>query len=60
MEGKKLFFEYICKARLKCETEKKKKILKSLSVLKEDCQAFDLLGNKAEKLAETFKYPMYL
>ena len=55
MEGKKLFFEYICKARLKCGTEKKKKILKSLSVLKEDCQAFGLLGNKAEKLAETFK-----
>ena len=60
MEDKKLFFEYICKARLKSGTEKKKKILKYLSVLKEDCQAFDLLGNKAEKIAETFKHPMYL
>ena len=60
MKGKKLFFEYICKAKLKSGTKKKKKILKSLSVLKEDCQAFGLLGNKAEKIAETFKYPMYL
>ena len=60
VKGKKLFFEYICKAKLKSGTEKKKKILKSLSVLKEDCQAFGLLGNKAEKIAETFKYPMYL
>ena len=60
MEDKKLFFEYICKVRLKSGTEKKKKILKYLSVLKEDCQAFDLLGNKAEKIAETFKHPMYL
>ena len=41
-------------------TEKIKKILKYLSVLKEDCQAFGLLGNKAEKVAEAFKYPMYL
>ena len=58
--SKKSFFEPICKARLKTGTEKKKKILKSLSVLKEDCQAFGLLGNKAQKLAEAFKYPMYL
>ena len=59
MEGKKSFFEPICNARLKTVT-KKKKILKALSVLKEDCQAFGLLGKKARKLAETFKYPMYL
>ena len=52
MEGKKSFFEPICKARLKTGAEKKKKFFKSLSVLKEDCQAFGLLGNKAEKLAE--------
>ena len=58
--GKKSFFEPVCKAKLKTGTEKKKKILKSLSVLKEDCQAFGLLGNKVEKLAEAFKYPMYL
>ena len=56
MEGKELFFEPICKARLKSRTEKKQKILKSLSVIKEDFQAFGLLGNKAEKLAEAFKY----
>ena len=60
MESKKPFFEPICKATLKTGTEKKKKILKSLSFLKEDCQAFGLLGKKAEKLAEAFKYPMYL
>ena len=42
-----LVFEPISKTG----TEKKKKILKSSSVLKEDCQAFDLLGNKTEKIA---------
>ena len=55
-EGKKSFFKPICKARLKNGNEKKKKISKSLTVLK----VVGLLGNKAEKLAETFKYPMYL
>ena len=60
VQGKKSFSELICKARLKTGTEKKKKILKSLSVIKEDCRAFGLLGNKAEKLAEALKYPMYL
>ena len=56
VEGKKSFFKPICKAKLKNGNEKKKKISKSLTVLK----AVGLLGNKAEKLAETFKYPMYL
>ena len=60
MEGKKSFFELTCKTRLKSGTEKKKKILKSLLVAKEDCQAFGLLGNKEEKLAEVFQYQMYL
>ena len=60
MEGKKSFFELTCKIRLKSGTEKKKKILKSLLVAKEDCQAFGLLGNKEEKLAEVFQYQMYL
>ena len=60
MEGKKSFFEPFCKTRLKSGTEKKKKILKSLSVSKEDYQVFDLLGKKAEKLAEAFKYLIYL
>ena len=60
MEGKKSFFEFTCKTRLKSGTEKKKKILKSLLVTKEDCQAFGLLGNKEEKLAEVFQYQMYL
>ena len=58
MEGKKSFFEPICKVRLKTGSEKKKKVLKSLSVLNEDCQAFGLLVNKTEKLAEAFKYPI--
>ena len=58
VEGKKSFFEPICKVRLKTGSEKKKKVLKSLSVLKEDCQAFGLLVNKTEKLAEAFKYPI--
>ena len=56
VEGKKSFFEPICKVRLKTGSEKKKKVLKSLSVLKEDCQAFGLLVNKTEKLAKGFKY----
>ena len=56
MEGKKSLFEPICKTRLKSGTEKKKKILKSLSVSKEDCQVFGLLGKKVEKLAEASKY----
>ena len=43
---------------MKTGTEKKRKILKFLSVLKEDYQAFGLLGTKAEKLAEAFKYPI--
>ena len=60
MEGKKSFFEPTCKAILKSGTEKKKKILKSLLVAKEDCQAFGLLRNKEEKLAEVFQYQMYL
>ena len=60
MEGKKSFFEVIFKARLKIGIEKKKKILKALSALKEDCQAFSLLGKKTKKLAEGFKYPMYV
>ena len=51
-----MFFEPICKVKLKTGSEKKKKILKSLSVLKEDWQAFDFLVNKTEKLAEAFKY----
>ena len=58
VEGKKSFFGPICKLRLKTGSEKKKKVLKSLSVLKEDCQAFGLLVNKTEKLAEAFKYPI--
>ena len=37
-------------------TEKKKRTLRSFSVLKEDCQAFVLLGKKAKKLALAFKY----
>ena len=41
----------IFEPRSKTGTEKKKKILKSSSILKEDCQAFDLLGNKTEKIA---------
>ena len=60
MDSKKSFFEPICKAILKTGAEKKTKILKSLSVLKEDCQAFGLLGKTVEKLAETFKYSLYL
>ena len=60
MEGKKSFFEPTCKTIIKSGTEKKKKILKSLLVTKEDCQAFGLLGNKEEKLAEVFQYQMYL
>ena len=36
VEGKKSFFEPICKVKLKTGSEKKKKLLKSLSVLKED------------------------
>ena len=58
MKDKKLFFERICKVRLKTGSEKKKDVLKSLSALKEDCQAFSLLLNKTEKLAEAFKYPI--
>ena len=58
VESKKLFFERICKVRLKTGSEKKKGVLKSLSVLKEDCQAFSLLLNKTEKLAQAFKYPI--
>ena len=62
MEGKKSFLEPICKVKLKTGSKKKKKVLKSLSVLKEnykeDCQAFGLLVNKTEKLAEAFKYPI--
>ena len=55
-----VFYMHIkrCKARLKTGTKKKKKTLKFLSVLEEDCQAFVLLGKKAEKLAEAFKYPI--
>ena len=60
VESKKSFFEPICKARLKTGTGKNLKILKSLSILKEACQGFGVLGNKAEKLAEAFKYPRYL
>ena len=58
VESKKLFFERICKVRLKTGSEKKKGVLKSLSVLKEDCQAFSLLLNKTEKLAQAFKFPI--
>ena len=62
MEGKKSFLEPICKVKLKTGSKKKKKVLKSLSVLKEnykeDCQAFGLFVNKTEKLAEAFKYPI--
>ena len=57
-EGKNSFLEPICKTTLKTGSKKKKKISKSFSVLKEDCQAFGLLVNKAEKLSETFKYPV--
>ena len=60
MEGKKSFFEVIFKATLKIGIEKKTKILKALSALKEDCQAFGVLGKKTKKLAEGFKYPMYV
>ena len=60
VDGKKSFFELTCKTRVKSGTEKKKKILKSLLVAKEDCQAFGLLGNKEEKLAVVFQYQMYL
>ena len=38
--------------------QEEKEDFKSLSVLREDCQAFSLLGKKAEKLAEAFKYPI--
>ena len=58
MEGKKSFFEPICKVILKTGSEKKKKVLKCLSILKEDCQAFGLLVDKTEKLAEALKYPI--
>ena len=54
MEGKKLFFEPIYKS----PGIEKKKILKAISALKEDCQTFGLLTKKAEKLVERFKYPM--
>ena len=56
VECKRSFFEPICKVKLKTGSEKKKKLLKSLSVLKEDWQAFGFLVNKTEKLAEAFKY----
>ena len=54
MEGKKLFFEPIYKS----PGIEKKKTLKAISALKEDCQTFGLLTKKAEKLVERFKYPM--
>ena len=55
VEDKKSFFEPFCKARLITRNEKKKKLLKPLSVVKEVCQDFCLLIDKAVKFAEAFK-----
>ena len=41
---------------MKIGNEEKNKNLKILSVLKEDCQGFGLLVNKAEKRTKAFKY----
>ena len=43
VEYKKWFCEPFCKAKLITGNEMKKKFLKLLSVVKEVCQAFDLL-----------------
>ena len=56
MEDKKSFFEPFSKVRLITENETNKKFLKALSVVKEVCQDFGLLSNKAVKLTEAFKY----
>ena len=56
MEDKKSFFEPFSKASLLTGNAKKKKFLKTLSVVKEVCQAFVLLVNKVVKPTEAFKY----
>ena len=46
VEGKKSYFQPFCKANLITENKRKKKFLKSLSVVKEVCRAFGVLVNK--------------
>ena len=41
---------------MKIRNKKKNKILKFFSVVSEDCQAFGVLVNKAQKLTKAFKY----
>ena len=56
MKDKKSFFEPFWKARLIAGNDMKNNFLKHSTVIKEVCQAFGLLINKAIKFTETFKY----
>ena len=51
VEDKKSFFELFCKARLITGNEIKKKVFETFMVVKEVCQAFGLLVNKAVNLS---------
>ena len=57
-ECKKSFFDPICKNYIKTGLEKKKKTLKKMSLLQEDCQAFGMLVAKATSLEEAFQFPL--
>ena len=57
-ECKKSFFDPICKNYIKTGLEKKKKTLKKMSLLQEDCQAFGMLVAKATSLEEAFQIPL--
>ena len=54
VEDNKSFFELFCKARLITGNEIKKRVFETFMVVKEVCQAFGLLVNKAVKFVSTF------
>ena len=58
VSGNKSIFDPIKKETLLTGMEKKKKVAKALSLLKEDRQAFGLLVAKAISIEEAFRFPV--
>ena len=58
VSGKQSIFDPIKKQKLLTGMEKKKKVAKALSILKEDRQAFGLLVAKAVSIEEAFQFPV--
>ncbi|MAG85790.1 MAG: hypothetical protein CMB97_00015 [Flavobacteriaceae bacterium] len=56
--GSKSFFAPIKRLKLNTGIVAKKKTIKAISVLKEDCQAFGLIVSKSLSLEEAFRFPI--